>query len=606
MSADAVHHFHIPVLGLSFSIDTPLKVARLGISSVVSIMDDELLEDLRQYYSQKNLLSFIPISKKNPDYRAERISAYLDMMDMLVEKQIAGLKEQDFTPDSELSQYFELLSPDAPLWKKYSRMMETEDSDLKSKLKNELKDSVKPGSIDVNIMAKVDNDNYDDAGNKLPEVFSDALSALRGFAESKLRSSVVFSAGYNPRLYNYVSQFADFFPDENGALNKKIILKVSDYRSAWIQGKIFAKKGLWVSEFRIESGLNCGGHAFATDGFLLGPVLEEFKQKRKNLQKELFQICSEALAAGNKPAFKTIPVQKISAQGGVGTAEEHRFLLEYFQLDSVGWGSPFLLVPEATSLDEQTLRALSIAKKEDYYLSNSSPLGVPLNNFRYTSSEAQRKNRAEKNRPGSPCYKKYLSSNTEFTDKPICTASRQYQDLKIRQLKEQNLPEEQFKAAKEKIEEKDCLCEGLTAGVRLKNDLYLPHRLSAVAVCPGPNLAYFSGIFSLREMAGHIYGKNSLLNQLYRPNFFVNELELYVNYLQNKIKESFEINPKQRRYFEKFSETLKEGILFYKKIAGFFQKKKEMLDELDSYLKILKDMNGAAAYKQNRDILVPA
>src|SRR5690606_31921350 len=157
--------------------------------------------------------------------------------------------------------------------------------------------------------------------------------------------------------------------------------------------------------------------------------------------------------------------------------EEQRFLLEYFQLDSIGWGSPFLLVPEATNLDPETLKALSVAKKEDYYLSNSSPLGIPLNNFRNTSSEQQRKSRAEKNRPGSPCYKKFLSSNTEFTEKPICTASRQYQDLKIKQLKEQNLPEEQFKLAKEKIEEKDCLCEGLTAGVRIKNEMPLPHRL---------------------------------------------------------------------------------------------------------------------------------
>ena len=50
-----------------------------------------------------------------------------------------------------------------------------------------------------------------------------------------------------------------------------------------IQGNFLAKKGLWVSEYRIESGLNCGGHAFATDGFLLGPILEEFHQKKEQL-----------------------------------------------------------------------------------------------------------------------------------------------------------------------------------------------------------------------------------------------------------------------------------------------------------------------------------
>jgi len=30
------HSFHIPVMGTGFTIDTPLKVARYGISSVIS------------------------------------------------------------------------------------------------------------------------------------------------------------------------------------------------------------------------------------------------------------------------------------------------------------------------------------------------------------------------------------------------------------------------------------------------------------------------------------------------------------------------------------------------------------------------------------------
>ena len=67
----------------------------------------------------------------------------------------------------------------------------------------------------------------------------------------------------NPRLYGYIANFKDFFPDVNGKIKKKIVLKVSDYRSAIIQGKFLAKKGLWVSEYRIESGLNCGGHALS-------------------------------------------------------------------------------------------------------------------------------------------------------------------------------------------------------------------------------------------------------------------------------------------------------------------------------------------------------
>ena len=68
------------------------------------------------------------------------------------------------------------------------------------------------GSIDVNIMTKLDKDNF--AGKEqLPVEFNDAHAALRGFANSKLESSVVLSAGMNPRLFSYFEQFQDFFPE---------------------------------------------------------------------------------------------------------------------------------------------------------------------------------------------------------------------------------------------------------------------------------------------------------------------------------------------------------------------------------------------------------
>ena len=58
----------------------------------------------------------------------------------------------------------------------------------------------------------------------------------------------------------------------------------------------------------------------------------------------------------------------ITAQGGVGTEEEHDFLIAHYNLDSVGWGSPFLLVPEATTVDDKTLEKLVAAKEDDLYL----------------------------------------------------------------------------------------------------------------------------------------------------------------------------------------------------------------------------------------------
>ena len=172
-----------------------------------------------------------------------------------------------------------------------------------SELKNWAVKNLTIGSIDVNIMTKVDKDNYI-KNEKLPVEYNDAHAALRGFANSKLKSSVVLSAGMNPRLYAYMSQFDDFYPNENGEFKKKIILKVSDYRSALIQGKFLAKKGLWVSEYRIESGLNCGGHAFATDGYLLGPVLAEFKEKREELRASIEAMVNQELNKSRSYRFK--------------------------------------------------------------------------------------------------------------------------------------------------------------------------------------------------------------------------------------------------------------------------------------------------------------
>lgn len=575
------HTFHIPVLGIGFSIDTPLKVAQFGISSVVSIIEDELLENLRLKHSQQFKVPFTSVPLKGAECRASRITAYLNQLHDLIAMQLEKLKNSSFDINPNLAKYFSLLPEKSPLKLLYNAMTGTANPTEKAKLQEDLKAAIVPGSIDVNIMAKVDNARYDEKGEKLSEEYSDALSALRGFAQSKLESSIVFSAGYNPRLYSYAEQFKDFFPDENGYLKKKIILKVSDYRSALIQGKIFAKKGLWVSEFRVESGLNCGGHAFPTEGLLLGPILEEFKSSRKALAEELFGICNTALAAKGGNTFQESPAQFISAQGGIGNAEEHQFLLDYYGLDSAGWGSPFLLVPEATNVEEQTLHQLAEAKKEDYFLSNASPLGVPFNNFKPSTSELQRKNRIEKNRPGSPCYKKYLSSNTEFTKEPICTASRQYQHLKIKELKAQELPEQELEKAIAKVEEKDCLCEGLSASVQLKNEMSIPHKLSAVTICPGPNLAYFSGVFSLQEMVGHIYGRENLLNKELRPNLFINELQLYVSYLKKEIAEC-PTNEKTQRHHQKYKANLLAGISYYRSMAASWKDKEGMLQELDA------------------------
>lgn len=561
------HSFHIPVMGLSFSVDSPLKVARYGISSVASIVDDELLERMRQFYSNKYKIPYQPIEETAPDSRALRITAYLNMLQDIIHEQVRMMKQEDFVPGTDITRYFELLPEQSNLKKQYLQMLGEQDLARKQALQAQLRNQIVTGQIDVNIMAKVDKLNYDADGQMLEEHFSDALAALRGFAESKLRSSVVLSAGMNPRLYAYLPQLPDFMPDENGLLAKTIILKVSDFRSAMIQAKFLAKKGIWISEFRIESGLNCGGHAFATDGYLLGPILEEFKNKKSDLVQELYSIYQQALTAGGISCPSSVPATRFTVQGGIGTAQEHEFLMEYYQFDGTGWGSPFLLVPEATTVDDQTLDALVNADADDFYVSTASPLGVPFNNFRKSTAEQQRLERIAKGRPGSPCTKKYLVSNTEFGGMPICTASREYQHMKIKQLETLHLSPEDHQQQLAEITAKTCLCKGLTASAYLKYNLLKRKENEAVAICPGPNIAWFKAKYTLEEMIGHIYGRINLLADTQRPNLFINELNLYIPHIKKFVEENRRsVTDKKEQYLLKFKNQLDAGIAYYKQL----------------------------------------
>lgn len=559
-------------MGLGFTIDTPVKVAHYGVSSVISIVDDSLIERMREFYSKKLGISYSEISEKVKDYRAQRITSYLDMIDEVVKSRVNELKDSINHTGEEIHKYFEMLPDFSELKLKFNELI-AKGENYRTELKEWVHNNIKVGSIDVNIMTKLDSASYV-KNEKLPTEFNQAHAALRGFALSNLESSLVLSAGINPSLYTYIEQFNDFFPNQDSFIKKKLILKVSDYRSALIQGKFLAKKGLWVSEYRIESGLNCGGHAFATDGYLMGPILQEFKDKREELIVTTHKIFTESLRAKNKFAPSEPLNIKITAQGGIGTAEEHEFLLKHYGLDSVGWGSPFLLVPEVVNIDEDSLNLLKNSKEEDLYLSKISPLGVPFNSIRNNSQDIEKMELVEKGRPGSSCPKKYLTFNTEFTSTPICTASRQYQNEKINELNKQQLTENEYKSSFQKIIDKACICVGLSNPALLVNNMDMKGRSKGVSICPGPNIAYFNKTLSFKEMIDHIYGRINVISDSSRPNFFVKELKLYINYLGGLISESeSNISEKQINHFNKFRNNLNEGIEYYKTLFEKYKSK---------------------------------
>ena len=554
-------------MGIAYTIDTPLKVAHFGINSSISIIEDHLIEKMRAYYYKLNNEPFKPISKKEPDFRAKRITDYLNLIGEEVKKKVEEMKTAAFSGTSEITKYFEMLPEVSDLKQKYLKFLLLTDPSEKENLETELRKEVTPGAIEVNIMTKIDSDQIDE-NKEVIENGSDALQALKGYAESNLENStLVFSAGMNPRLFNYLSSFTTFHPDSNGKFNKAIAIKVSDYRSALIQGKYLAKRGIWVSEFRIESGLNCGGHAFATDGYLMGPIMEEFKQNKAELQSELSALYRSAVTE-EAETFE-LPEIKITVQGGIGTFEENNLLKDYFQADATGWGSPFLLCPEVTNVDEETLRKLQKSKEEDIVLSHSSPLGVRFNYLKGASGEEFRRKSLLRNKPGSSCPEKLLESNTEFTEKPICTASHKYQKLKLKQIQHSDLSSTEKAKQADLLFQKECLCTGLCNSVAKNYNFSFVKKMDFVTVCPGPNLAYFSGNYSLKELTDHIYGRKNVLSG-YRPHVFIKELQLYINYLKELVDSTDFSNKREAKKFTRFTQNLEEGIDYYKNL--FFKK----------------------------------
>src|SRR5690554_3719005 len=133
------HNFHIPVMGIGFTIDSPIKVAHFGIDSVVSLVDDELMEKLRKVYSKKFMFNYIEISNKINDYRAKRITSYLNLLKDISEQKLEELKKSA----NGIKEYFKLFPNDIS--------------------ENEfLEKDMHLGSIDVNIMTKVDKENFKD------------------------------------------------------------------------------------------------------------------------------------------------------------------------------------------------------------------------------------------------------------------------------------------------------------------------------------------------------------------------------------------------------------------------------------------------------------
>ena len=555
-----MHTIHIPVMGTGFSIDTPIRVAPFGISSVMSIMDDMLIEKVREHYCKKFNIEFIPIARWSKDSRAKRITAYINTVREIVQINFKEIKSLPFFEANNKEKYFNMLPDISPLKVAYNRLYKMPPGKKRDKAEKSLTNQMVKGSIDVNIMVKLDRINRDRKGKILSEEFSDSKAALRGYAHSTGESSIVFSAGINQSLYSYMTVFKEFYRDKSGKIKKKIIIKVSDFRSALIQGKFLAKKGLEVHEFRIESGLNCGGHVFPSNGQLLPVLLKEIHEKRDQLTasfKPLIQKYYEKMG-WDYPESSNNHTPLITVQGGIGTSGEIERLQKDFKIDRVGVATPFLLVSEVTCVEPTTFNKLKNAEESDLYLSDVSPLGVPFNNLKNSVSELHTSKQVERGDPGSPCPKGFLVSNTEFSEVPICTASKDYQKKKLTEISKNMITGVEQALEHAKVTMKTCLCDHLGNGALINLGIKKEEK-APQAICPGQNISWFNREYSLMEMMEHFYNKRKSLISIERPHMFAKEIQMYVDYFEKLLKES-ELNERVIRTLKDFYENLQSGI----------------------------------------------
>ena len=574
-----VHKIHIPVMGICYTADTPIRVAHLGITSVISLVDDGLLEEYRMAYAER-----LGLDLGSPQTtRIGRIRSYLDFVADEVKRKFERLCAERFDGGSDKDLYFLMLPLSSRLRVEYDGIF-AKTGLARIAAEAALTEKMEPGEIQANIMVGL---NHDEA----------AFDAVRGFAASKVKGSLVLSAGVNLAVFEEIAKCKDFYRICDKAPSKKIILKVSDFRSALIQGRYLAKKGLEVYEYRIESGVNCGGHAFFESKKLLLDVVREFVAKKNELFETTrgmiakFAAANASSNAANACVHEIVPPKapaRITAQGGLCSPEDIEKIMS-LGIDGVGVGTPFLLVPQATSVDKETRRLLASATPDDVYISHASPLGFPFVNLRTsTAAELCRKKvqeyfkpQSEKSndpelKPGVPCRQHYLCRQMSGFDHPVCMASREYVMHRLAELDTMEHDElrslchsaldpiafgsrmtqtachsgevadldriqeihAKYNELRRETLSRECICRFLgNAGreeIREKSPSlhYQPESVAVargsqpvrtrepVTICPNPDIGYFDREYTLFEMMRHLYGTGPRLTPKDKPSAF--------------------------------------------------------------------------------------
>ena len=101
-------------------------------------------------------------------------------------------------------------------------------------------------------------------------------------------------------------------------------------------------------------------------------------------------------------------------------------------------------------------------------------------------------------------------------------------------------------------------------------------------------MAYFDKEVSLSEMVKHIYGNATVMTEVNRPNLFVKELKMYIDYLKNEISETTaDLTAGQIKKWNAFKNNMMEGIEYYQEMfasSHFLEDRiTEIQNQLESY-----------------------
>src|SRR5699024_657900 len=125
------------------------------------------------------------------------------------------------------------------------------------------------------------------------------------------------------------------------------------------------------------------------------------------------------------------------------------------------------------------------------------------------------------------------------------------------QINQSEADEVEKEQQRQKVLDKACLCDHLGNGALIALGILAEHR-APQSICPGPNIAWFDGEYSLREMIDHIYGRSASLVPEERPHMFANEIVLYVDYFEDLAEQS-DGTKGERKKLKKLEINLKKG-----------------------------------------------